>query len=49
MATGTIPALKSVAADPTLLESALVFRFSLNVLDDGRYVGPLPDRDTLLV
>jgi multiple sugar transport system substrate-binding protein len=43
--TGTIPALKSVAADPTLLDSAPWFEASLQVLDYGRYVGPLPDRD----
>jgi multiple sugar transport system substrate-binding protein len=45
IATGTIPALKSVAADPDLLEEAPWFEASLKVLDYGRYVGPLPDRD----
>ena len=45
IATGTIPALKSVAADPELLEEAPWFEASLEVLDYGRYVGPLPDRD----
>jgi len=45
IATGTIPALKSVAADPELLEEAPWFEASLGVLDYGRYVGPLPDRD----
>jgi multiple sugar transport system substrate-binding protein len=43
--TGTIPALKSVAADATLLDNAPWFKASLEVLDYGRYVGPLPDRD----
>lgn len=43
--TGTIPALKSVAADPQILEEAPWFEASLQVLDNGRYVGPLPDRD----
>ncbi len=43
--TGTIPALKSVAADPELLSEAPWFEASLAVLDYGRYVGPLPDRD----
>jgi multiple sugar transport system substrate-binding protein len=45
VATGTIPALKSVAADPLVLEQAPWFEASLKVLDNGRYVGPLPDRD----
>ena len=45
VATGTIPALKSVAADPKILEEAPWFDASLKVLDQGRYVGPLPDRD----
>jgi multiple sugar transport system substrate-binding protein len=43
--TGTIPALKSVAADPTLLDEAPWFEASLEVLEYGRYIGPLPDRD----
>ena len=45
IATGTIPALKAVAADPTLLDEAPWFEASLKVLEYGRYVGPLPDRD----
>ncbi len=45
VATGTIPALKSVAADPAILDAAPWFEASLEVLDYGRYVGPLPDRD----
>ncbi len=45
VATGTIPALKSVAADPQILDKAPWFKASLAVLDQGRYVGPLPDRD----
>lgn len=43
--TGTIPALKEVAADPDVLEQAPWFEASLKVLDYGSYVGPLPDRD----
>ncbi len=43
--TGTVPALKSVAADPTLLEETPWVEASLQVLDYGSYVGPLPDRD----
>ena len=43
--TGTVPALKSVAADPKLLEGMDWVDASLEVLDYGRYVGPLPDRD----
>jgi len=45
VASGTIPALKSAAADPAILEQAPWFEASLKVLDYGRYVGPLPDRD----
>ena len=45
VASGTIPALKSAAADPTVVEQAPWFDASLQVLDYGRYVGPLPDRD----
>ena len=45
--TGTIPAVKEVAADPALLEAAPWFEASLEVLDDGRYVGALPDRDLI--
>ena len=43
--TGTVPALKEVAADPELLEKMDWVAASLAVLDDGRYVGALPDRD----
>ena len=45
IATGTIPALKSVAADPEILDEAPWFEASLKVLEYGRYVGALPDRD----
>ncbi len=45
VATGTVPALKSVANDPTLLEDLPYIEASLEVLDYGRYIGPLPDRD----
>jgi multiple sugar transport system substrate-binding protein len=43
--TGTVPALQSVAADPQLLAEMPFVEASLQVLEDGRYVGPLPDRD----
>jgi len=45
IATGTVPAVKSVAADPALLDGEPWIAASLKVLDYGRYVGPLPDRD----
>jgi multiple sugar transport system substrate-binding protein len=43
--TGTVPALISVAEDPTLLEALPYIEASLQVLPYGRYIGPLPDRD----
>jgi multiple sugar transport system substrate-binding protein len=43
--TGTVPALKKVAADPTLLTDMDWLGPSLKVLDYGRYVGNLQDRD----
>jgi multiple sugar transport system substrate-binding protein len=43
--TGTVPALKSVAADPTLLKDMNWLGPSLKVLPYGRYVGMLQDRD----
>ncbi len=43
--TGTVPALKSVAADPTLLDDLNWLGPSLKVLDFGRFVGDLQDRD----
>jgi multiple sugar transport system substrate-binding protein len=43
--TGTIPALKTVAADPTLLKDLDWIGPCLKVLDNGRYVGMLQDRD----
>ena len=43
--TGTVPALISVAEDPTLLEELPYIEASLQVLPYGRYVGTLPDRD----
>jgi len=43
--TGTIPALKSVADDPTLLEELPWIAPDLPILQYGRYVGSLPDRD----
>ncbi len=49
IASGTIPALKSAAEDPVILEQAPWFEASLKVLDYGRYVGPLPDRDKFWV
>ena len=45
VATGTVPALKSVAADPTLLNDLNWLGPSLEVLPYGRFVGMLQDRD----
>jgi len=45
VATGTVPALKSVAEDPTLLNDIDWLGPSLKVLPYGRYVGDLQDRD----
>ena len=45
VSTGTVPALKSVAEDPTLLEDLPWIEADLPVLQYGRYVGSLPDRD----
>ena len=43
--TGTVPALKSVANDPTLLEDISWIKPSLEILEHGQYIGTLPDRD----
>ena len=43
--TGTIPALKAVAADSSLLKDLDWIGPSLKVLPYGRYVGNLQDRD----
>jgi multiple sugar transport system substrate-binding protein len=43
--TGTVPALKEVATDPTLLNDIPWIESSLKVLDHGRFIGSLPDRD----
>jgi multiple sugar transport system substrate-binding protein len=43
--TGTVPALKSVAEDPTLLNDINWLGPSLKVLPFGRFVGNLQDRD----
>jgi multiple sugar transport system substrate-binding protein len=43
--TGTVPALKVIAADPTLLKDMDWLGPSLKVLPYGRYVGQLQDRD----
>jgi multiple sugar transport system substrate-binding protein len=45
VATGTIPALKSVADDPTLLDELPWIAADLPLLQYGQYIGPLPDRD----
>ncbi|MFN8490493.1 MAG: extracellular solute-binding protein [Caldilineaceae bacterium] len=45
LTTSTVPALKAVAQDPTLLEKAPYLKASLGVLQYGRYVGTFPDRD----
>jgi multiple sugar transport system substrate-binding protein len=47
--TGTVPAVISVAEDPTLLDEIPWIEASLQVLPYGRYVGPLPDRDLFWV
>jgi multiple sugar transport system substrate-binding protein len=43
--TGTVPALKAVAEDPTLLNDITWLGPSLKVLPFGRFVGDLQDRD----
>jgi multiple sugar transport system substrate-binding protein len=43
--TGTVPALKDVANDPSLLNDISWIGPSLKVLDYGRFIGSLPDRD----
>ena len=43
--TGTVPALKSVAEDPTLINDMDWLGPSLQVLPYGKYVGMLQDRD----
>jgi multiple sugar transport system substrate-binding protein len=43
--TGTVPAVKAVAEDPTLLKDLDWLGPSLKVLPYGRYVGNLQDRD----
>lgn len=45
VATGTVPALISVAEDPTLLNEINWIGPSLKVLPNGRFVGMLQDRD----
>ncbi len=45
VATSTVPALKAVAEDPTLLNDMSWLGPSLEVLPYGRYVGMLQDRD----
>jgi multiple sugar transport system substrate-binding protein len=45
IASGTIPALKEVAEDPTLLDDLPWIAADLPLLQYGRYVGSLPDRD----
>lgn len=44
---GTIPAMKSVAADPKLLEAAPFIEPTLPLLDYGQYQGNLTDSDQL--
>jgi len=45
VASGTIPALKSVADDPALLDELPWIAADLPILQYGRFIGPLPDRD----
>jgi multiple sugar transport system substrate-binding protein len=42
--TGTVPALESLAADPALLEEMPYLEPSLQILEFGRFVGPIPDK-----
>ncbi|MBC7878783.1 MAG: sugar ABC transporter substrate-binding protein [Anaerolineales bacterium] len=44
---GTVPAMKSVAADPKLLESAPFIAATLPLLEAGQYQGNLTDSDQL--
>lgn len=44
---GTIPALKAVAADPKLVEAAPFIKAVLPILDAGQYQGDLTDSDQL--
>lgn len=44
---GTVPAMKAVAADPKLLESAPFIAATLPLLDAGQYQGNLTDPDQL--
>ncbi|MBA3533423.1 MAG: ABC transporter substrate-binding protein [Ardenticatenales bacterium] len=43
--TATVPALQSIAEDPTLPEELPWIQAVLPILPHGRYVGPLPDRN----
>ena len=45
VASGTIPALKSVVEDPALLDELPWIAADLPILQYGRFIGPLPDRD----
>jgi multiple sugar transport system substrate-binding protein len=45
VASGTVPALKSVADDPALLDALPWIAADLPILQYGRFIGPLPDRD----
>ncbi|PKO19045.1 MAG: hypothetical protein CVU39_00405 [Chloroflexi bacterium HGW-Chloroflexi-10] len=45
--TGTIPAVKAVASDPKLLESAPFLASVLPILDAGQYQGNMTDADQL--
>jgi ABC-type glycerol-3-phosphate transport system substrate-binding protein len=45
VASGTVPALKSVADDPALLDDLPWIAADLPILQYGRFIGPLPDRD----
>ena len=45
VASGTVPALKSVADDPALLDELPWIAADLPILQYGRFIGPLPDRD----
>jgi multiple sugar transport system substrate-binding protein len=45
VASGTVPALKSLTEDPALLDDLPWIAADLPILQYGRFIGPLPDRD----
>jgi multiple sugar transport system substrate-binding protein len=45
LATYTIPSVKALLDDPTILEVAPLLQASFNVLPYGQWIGPVQDRD----